>query len=344
MSLSLLTAMLLAAPTVEPVFSYDRPFVYNSAATLKKDDLLFPIVLGYPSPQMLRRNFAFGLTDKLTVESSLMLNLMLHTNLRAKLLMVNSDRFLMSISPELVYAPDTSGNNQDYTILGIRAPMTVKLDRGSFLSLTPGYRHAVKGLENLDRFDAQEILRVGVNQPGIDMDYLMVVDDYSAIALNAHFTIPVGGATLNTGHELGPYTVFTGKMEYLRGVGKHTRVGLAILYNPQWIPSGFEPAAGDIDADFLPQLSLWWRIPTRPKPKKRSVLLRGTNSKSISGKLKAAPVALPLPPVPAATKPAAKPEPKPAPKAEPAPAPAPEPAPETPAEPAPAPEPEPGDK
>ena len=90
MGITFLSAVLLTASTANtPTFSYERPFVYNSAGTLKKDDLLFPLVLGFPSPQMIRRNFAFGVTDKLTFESSLLLNLMFVTNLRLKMRIVN---------------------------------------------------------------------------------------------------------------------------------------------------------------------------------------------------------------------------------------------------------------
>ena len=242
---TLIAALLLAGNAGETTFDYDRPFVYNSAGTLKKDHLLFPVVLGYPSPQMIRRNFAFGLTDKVTVESSLMLNLMLVTNLRLKMAMVSKPSFILAMAPELVYQPDLNGNNKDYTILGISMPMTVKVDRGSFLSLTPGFRRAMKGIDQLSAEEAEDILRFGVNQPWIDFDYLMVVDDRSAVAINVHYTIPVGTTALSNGTELLPMTTFTGKMEYLRGVGKRTRVGLAILYNPLWVPMGRVPARGN---------------------------------------------------------------------------------------------------
>jgi hypothetical protein len=306
MGITLIAALLLGATNSEPVFDYDRPFVYNSAGTLKKDDLLFPLVIGYPSPQMTRRNFAFGLTDKMTVESSLMLNLLLVTNLRLKMRMVNSPSFIMSLAPELIYNPDLNGNNDDYTLLGISLPMTVKMDRGSFLSLTPGYRRSMKGVTNMSTSQAQDILRFGVNQPWIDIDYLSVIDDRSAVALNVHFTIPVGSTLLSNGAELGPYTTFTGKMEYLRGVGKSTRIGLAILYNPLWLPEGFDAPENSTKADFLPQLSIWWKLPTGKSKAKKGLLkggkvptFRRAKTNGLTGKLKMAPVALPIPAAPA---------------------------------------------
>jgi hypothetical protein len=328
MGITLIAALLLGATSSEPVFDYDRPFVYNSAGTLKKDDLLFPLVIGYPSPQMTRRNFAFGLTDKMTVESSLMLNLMLVTNLRLKMRMVNAPSFIMSLAPELIYNPDLNGSNDDYTVLGISLPMTVKMERGSFLSLTPGYRRAMKGVSNLPSSQAQDILRFGVNQPWVDIDYLSVIDDRSAVALNVHVTIPLGSTLLSSGAELGPYTTFTGKMEYLRGVGKSTRIGLAILYNPLWLPTGFDAPSGSPSADFLPQVSIWWRLPTGKSKAKKGLkkggkvpTFRTAKTGGLTGKLQKAPVALPLPAAPA---PVVAPAPAPvAPQPEPEPAPAP---------------------
>jgi hypothetical protein len=308
MGITLIAALLLGATSSEPVFDYDRPFVYNSAGTLKKDDLLFPLVIGYPSPQMIRRNFAFGLTDKITVESSLLLNIRLITNLRLKMRMVNSPSFIMSLAPELVYNPDLNGGDDDYTLLGISLPMTVKMDRGSFLSLTPGYRRAMKGVTDMSQIQAENVLRFGVNQPWIDIDYLSVIDDRSAVALNVHFTIPVGAGTLlSDGRgELGPYTTFTGKMEYLRGVGKSTRIGLAILYNPLWLPEGFDAPENSTKADFLPQLSIWWKLPTGKSKAKKGLLkggkvptFRRAKTNGLTGKLKMAPVALPIPAAPA---------------------------------------------
>ena len=331
MGITLTAALLLAAPSSTPTFDWDRPFYFNSAGTLKKDDLIFPLVLGYPSPQMIRRNTACGLNDKITIESSLVLNLIGVTNLRIKNRLVNNPSFILSFAPELVYTPSFEGNNSDYTILGVSLPMTVKLDRGTFLSVTPGYRSAVKGLDQVSRADAQDILRFGVNQPWFDIDYLMVVDDRSAVSFNFHYTIPVGTSIAANDQVLGPYTTFTGKLEYLRGIGKMTRIALAILYNPLWIPEGFD-SAEDIAADFLPQLSIWWKIPTRAKRGKRrakggrlpSFRSIGTQSDTTKA-LKKTPIALPIP-----TAPTPAPAPAPAPEPEPEPAPAPEPTPGSP--------------
>jgi len=338
MTPTFLAALMLAAPQVGPAFDYEKPFVYNSAGTLKKDDLLFPIVASYFSPQMTRRNFAFGLTDDVTVESSLLLNLVGVTNLRIKMAVVNNPGLIVSLAPELVYAPDFDGQNEDYTILGVSAPVTIKLSRGKFFSITPGYRNAVKGINLMRQAEAEDILRFGVNQPWIDFDYLMVIDDYSAVAMQFHYTVPVGATQLDNGVELQPLTTMTGKMEYLRAVGKSTRVGVAILYNPLWIPQNRVAPEGRPDADFLPQVSVWWRIPLRQKkqpkasaPVQPSAKFRQAGSLD---RLRKAPIALPIPqravPAPAPAPSAAPPAPAPTPAPAPDPAPAPEPAPQNP--------------
>ena len=117
--------------------------------------------------------------------------------------------------------------------------------------------------------EAEDILRFGVNQPWVDVDYLRVIDDYSAVALQVHYTLPVGGTTLDNGSVLEPLPTFTGKMEYLRAIGQSTRIGFAVLYNPLWIPMNRVAPEGRPDADFLPQLSIWWRIPVGKKAQKK---------------------------------------------------------------------------
>ena len=335
MTPTILAALILAAPQPEPAFSYDKPFVYNSAGNLKKDDFLFPIVASYFSPQMTKRNASFGLTDDITLESSLLLFISGITNMRIKMGMVNTPNFILAVAPELVYTPDFDGRNQDYTILGISAPMSIKLKSGTFLTLTPGYRRAVKGVTNLNQPSAEDIIAFGINQPWIDIDYLRVIDNYSAVALQFHYTFPVGGTTLDSGALLEPLTTITGKMEYLRAVGESTRIGVAILYNPLWIPQDRVAPEGRPDADFLPQVSLWWRIPVgkkKAKPKKNDGMARSQSNarskSSATNRLRRAPVALPIPTTTAApAAPAAAPTPEPAPTVDPLPFPEPEPQP-----------------
>lgn len=330
MTPSILAALILATPQPQPAFSYDKPFVYNSAGNLQKDDFLFPIVASYFSPQMTKRNASFGLTDDITLESSLLLFITGVTNMRIKMGMVNTPNFILALAPELVYTPDFDGQNQDYTILGISAPMSIKLKPGTFLTLTPGYRRSVKGVTNLSQPAAEDIIAFGINQPWIDIDYLRVIDNYSAVALQVHYTFPVGGTTLDSGTSLEPLTTITGKMEYLRAVGKSTRIGVAILYNPLWIPLDRVAPEGRPDADFLPQVSLWWRIPigkkaVRPTKASRKAPQNTTirRSSSTTDRLRNAPVALPIP-TPAKAEPVPEqefvPEPTPVPE-QPAPAP-----------------------
>ena len=319
MTPTILAALVLAAPQPQPAFSYDAPFVYNSAGNLKKDDFLFPIVASYFSPQMTKRNASFGLTDDITIESSLLLFINGITNMRIKMGMVNTPNFILALAPELVYTPDFDGRNQDYTILGISAPMSLKIKSGTFLSLTPGYRRAVKGVTNLSQPAAEDIIAFGINQPWIDIDYLRVIDNYSAVALQFHYTFPLGGTTLDSGTLLEPLTTVTGKMEYLRAVGQSTRIGVAILYNPLWIPLDRVAPEGRPDADFLPQVSVWWRIPvgkktTKPKATNRMAKPRPNiqSGSSTTNRLRSAPVALPIPTAP--TAPAAAPAPSPQPE------------------------------
>jgi hypothetical protein len=242
---------------------------------------------------------------------------------------VNNPGLIVSLAPELVYAPDFDGQNEDYTILGVSAPVTIKLSRGKFFSITPGYRNAVKGINLMRQAEAEDILRFGVNQPWVDFDYLMVIDDFSAVAMQLHYTIPVGSTQLDNGVELQPLTTVTGKMEYLRAIGKSTRVGVAILYNPLWIPQNRVAPEGRPDADFLPQVSVWWRIPLRQKKQAKSNATGKTNYKLRQAgsldRLRKAPVALPIPQsaAPAAPAPAAAPAPEFVPTPEPAPAPKP---------------------
>ena len=338
MTPTLIASLALAAQPIQPAFSYDRPFVYNSAATLEKDSFLFPLVASYFSPQMIRRNSAFGLTDDLTIESSLLLFMTGITNMRIKSRMVNTPNFILSLAPELVYSPDFDGQNQDYTVLGISMPMTIKVNKGTFLSVSPGYRAATKGITGMRQDEAEDILRFGVNQPWVDVDYLRVIDDYSAVALQVHYTLPVGGTTLDNGSVLEPLPTFTGKMEYLRAIGQSTRLGVAVLYNPLWIPMNRVAPEGRPDADFLPQLSIWWRIPVGKKAQKKKKAARpaaaagGVKTSAAAERLRKAPIALPIPAAPAAPA-AAQPAPAPAPTPAPAPAPSPQP------EPAPAPAP-----
>ncbi len=177
---------------------------------------------------------------------------------------------------------------------------------------------------------AEDIIAFGINQPWIDIDYLRVIDNYSAVALQVHYTFPVGGTTLDSGTSLEPLTTITGKMEYLRAVGKSTRIGVAILYNPLWIPLDRVAPEGRPDADFLPQVSLWWRIPigkkaVRPTKASRKAPQNTTirRSSSTTDRLRNAPVALPIP-TPAKAEPVPEqefvPEPTPVPE-QPAPAP-----------------------
>lgn len=341
MTSTILAALILAAPQPGPAFSYDKPFVYNSAGNLKKDDFLFPIVLSLPSPQMTKRNASFGLTDDITLESSLLLFISGITNLRIKMGMVNTPNFLLALAPELVYTPDLDGRNEDYTILGISAPMTIKLKPGTFLTLTPGYRASVKGVTNLatsanNAQRVQDIIEYGVNQPWIDIDYLRVIDNYSAVALQFHYTFPIGGTTLDNGVALEPAATVTGKMEYLRAVGKSTRIGVAVLYNPLWLPMGYAAADGEPNADFLPQVSVWWRIPLVKKKSKTKKAVgqakSGSNARSGSStanRLRSAPVALPIPTSTGAAA-APAPAPKPAPAVDPIPFPEPQPTPPNP--------------
>ena len=118
-------------------------------------------------------------------------------------------------------------------------------------------------------------------------------------------------------------------MEYLRAVGKSTRVGVAILYNPLWIPQNRVAPEGRPDADFLPQVSVWWRIPLRQKKQAKSNAAGKTNYKVRQAgsldRLRKAPIALPIPQsaAPAAPAPAAAPAPELAPTPEPEPAPKP---------------------
>jgi len=332
MTPTILAALILATPQTEPAFSYDKPFVYNSAGTLKKDDFLFPIVASWFSPQMTKRNASFGLTHDITLESSLLLFISGITNMRIKMGMVNTPNFILSIAPELVYTPDFDGQNQDYTILGISVPMSIKTKAGTFISLTPGYRSSVKGVTNLSRTRAEDIIAFGINQPWIDIDYLRVIDNYSAVALQFHYTFPIGGTTLDSGTALEPLATITGKMEYLRAIGESTRVGVAILYNPLWIPVDRVAPEGKPDADFLPQVSLWWRIPIGKKKAKlnkpaavRAPVINRSKS-STANRLRNAPVALPIPTQTAAPV-APVPAPEPAPQVDPIPFPEPEPQP-----------------
>jgi hypothetical protein len=313
-TLAMISGLVFGAAN-DRTFSFDKPFFYNSAETLKKDQMIFPLELGFPSPALMMRNTAFGLTDRLSMETSLILNVLTVTNLRVKAKLVDSPNLWVSIRPELIYWP-----SEDKTMLGISVPITVRPSKGMFITVTPGYRHVAEGFEDMQDNSVQEILRFGVAQPWVDIDSLFVVDDRSALAIGLHHTFAAGSVKTAESEALSPGATWAGKMEYLRGIGKTTRVGLAILFNPTWTPAAFE-----LQYKFLPKLSLWWEFPTRSKKKKKK---KGTaNRFGLIRAAKAAPTAavapIPPPPPPAAAPKAAAPAPAVAPIPVPEPAPAP---------------------
>ena len=135
---------------------------------------------------------------------------------------------------------------------------TIKVNKGTFLSVSPGYRAATKGITGMRQDEAEDILRFGVNQPWVDVDYLRVIDDYSAVALQVRYTLPVGGTTLDNGSVLEPLPL-TGRWS----TSEHRSIGayrLRRTLQPALDPHESRGSGRTPDADFLPQLSIWWRI------------------------------------------------------------------------------------
>ena len=363
-----LLAASLALSATPAVFSEEEPFFFNSANTLPKDELIFPIVIGN-GPQVLNRNTAFGLTDSISFESSILLNIAPAfgigntplPNLRAKMLVTKSSNLIISFRPEFTYIiPQTSDlgfATGDKTIVGASLPITFRYGKGRFLTVSPGYRTVIEGLTDYSRAQAQDLSTFGINQPFFDIDWLYVVDQYSALAFSAHIQPAVGGSTVEA-NEVVATSIYAGKLEYLRGIGKTTRIGLALLYNPCWVDLSYQAPAGSNCAGsdsnqffkFLPQASLWWQFPVVRKNRVRASA--GTSRFDRFRNVKPQPAPAPEKKPEAAEEPKAiapTPSPAPVPVPEPAPAPTPEPesapmpAPEPIPAPVPSPEP-PGDK
>ena len=59
--------------------------------------------------------------------------------------------------------------------------------------------------------EAEDILRFGVNQPWVDVDYLRAIDDYSAVALQVHYTLPSAGPRSTTARSSSRFPPLRGR-------------------------------------------------------------------------------------------------------------------------------------